>query len=361
MFFNFINSFFNIQNNVFNIDSVILRSLLAFIFSLVFSIIGLKYLISYLKSHNTFQPIRVEGPEGHLITKQKTPTMGGAISCLAILFSGLLFCDLGDIYVIAILVVSMSFGAIGLIDDIIKVFYKNTNGFKGSIKLILQMAISGLAILWLMYNGSSLIDNQGIFIPFFKVLFYIGVLFVPFLIMVIVGSSNAVNITDGLDGLAIVPIMICAFIFGIMAFVSGCGENIKIITLMNKDNLTELAVLCSSLIGSGIGFFIYNKNPAKIFMGDVGSLMYGSFLGCMAVFLRYEIFYGIAGLLFVIEASSTILQVASYKFLKRRIFKMAPIHHHFEKLGWSERKVVLSFWGFSIICLLIALLGIINF
>ncbi len=361
MFFNFINSFFNIQNNIFNIDSVLLRSLLAFVFSFIFSIIGLRYLISYLKNHHTFQPIRVEGPEGHLITKQKTPTMGGAVSCLAILFSGLLFCNLSDIYVIATLVVSMSFGAIGFIDDFIKVFYKNTNGFKGSIKLVLQMAIAGLVILWLMYSDSSIIDNQGIFIPFFKVLFCIGILFVPFLIMVIVGSANAVNMTDGLDGLAIVPVMICTIIFGIMAFISGYGDNINIISSINKDNLSELTILCSALVGSGIGLFLYNKNPAKIFMGDVGSLMYGSFLGCMAVFLRYEIFYGIAGLLFVIEACSVILQVASYKLFKKRIFKMAPIHHHFEKLGWSERKVVLSFWGFSVFCLLIALFGIINF
>jgi len=263
-----------------------------------------------------------------------------------------------DIYVIAILVVSISFGMIGFVDDIVKVFYKNTNGFRGSIKLILQMAIAGLVILWLMYNGSYLLDNQQIFVPYFKILVNVGVLFVPFLIIVIVGSTNAVNITDGLDGLVIIPVMICAFIMGLISIVASRNG---IFVRVNHDNLSELSILCASVVGSGLGFFIYNRNPAKIFMGDVGSLMYGSFLGCLAVMLGYELFYGIVGLLFVIETLSDIIQVLFYKLFKKRVFKMAPIHHHFEKSGWSERKVVYVFWSFSVICLLIALLGIIKF
>ena len=177
---------------------------------------------------------------------------------------------------------------------------------------------------------------------------------------VIVGSANAVNITDGLDGLAIVPIMICAFVMGLISMDTNPNIENTLFIKATQDNLSELSILCAAVIGSGLGFFIYNKNPAKIFMGDVGSLMYGSFLGCLAVMLVQELFYGIAGLLFVIEASSTIIQVTSYKLFKKRVFKMAPIHHHFEKMGWSEKKVVYTFWSFSIVCMIVALLGIIK-
>lgn len=354
MFFDLFNSLFG-EIAVFN--CLYFRLLVALVFSFLFTIYGLKYLISYLKSHEAFQPIRVEGPEGHLITKQKTPTMGGIVLSLAVLCSGLLFCKPDDIYVIGALIISTSFAIIGLIDDVIKVFYKNTNGFKGSIKFILQVLISGMVILWLLDSGSSIMNDQSIFIPYFKVMLYIGILFIPFLITVIVGSTNAVNLTDGLDGLVIVPVMICAFVMGLISIFASQD---MIFVRANQDNLSQLSIICSAVIGSGFGFFLYNRHPAKIFMGDVGSLMYGSLLGCLAVMLGHEIFYAIAGLLFVIEASSSILQVASYKLFKKRIFKMAPIHHHFEKMGWSERKVVYVFWSFSVICMLIAILGIIK-
>lgn len=360
MFYDCINSFFNVQNDVFNINFVLTRSLLAFIFSFIFSLFGLKILINYLKEHKVFQPIRAEGPEGHLLSKQKTPTMGGLVSCVALLLSGLLFTNISDIYVIGALIISILFGMIGLTDDVMKVFYKNTNGFKGGIKLILQMFICGSVILWLIYNDSSVLNESTIFIPFFKVMIYLGILFIPFIMLVIVGSSNAVNLSDGLDGLVIIPVMLCALVLGIISIANGYGVQENYIFVMNYDNPSELAILCSAIIGTGLAFFIYNRHPAKIFMGDVGSLMYGAFLGYVAVILKYEIFYGIAGLIFIIEAVSVIMQVASYKIFKKRIFKMAPIHHHFEKCGWSERKVVLSFWAFSVICLLVAIFGIVK-
>lgn len=360
MFYDYINCFFSAGSNISLYDSLIIRIIMACIFSFIFTVFGLKYLISYLKSHNAFQPIRVEGPEGHLITKQRTPTMGGLIMNISLLLSGILFANIRDINVIAALVIPISFGIIGFIDDYIKIFKRNTNGFKGSIKLILQIAIVGFVIMWLIYNGSSIMNTQTVLIPYFYFPLYIGILFIPFLLIVVVGSTNAVNLTDGLDGLAIVPIMACAFIFGLIALFTVDAMSSPIF-MMNCDNLSELSILCSSIIGGGIAFFIFNRHPAKIFMGDVGSLMYGAFLGTMAILLRQEIFYGIAGLLFVIEALSVIIQVSVYKIFKKRVFLMAPIHHHFEKLGWSERKVVLVFWAFSIVCLLVALLGIIKY
>ena len=340
-------------------NSLILRIVLAFLFSFTFSFFGLKWLIAYLKNHNAFQPIRVEGPEGHLITKQKTPTMGGLIANISLLLSALIFVDLRDINVIAVLIVSISFGLIGFIDDYIKIFKRNTKGLRGSIKLIFQIIITGFVILWLIYNGSMIVDTNSVFIPYFHISIYIGLLFVPFLLIVVAGSTNAVNLTDGLDGLAIVPVMLVALAFGLISFLS-LDSLINPIIIPIDANFSELSILCSSIIGGGIAFFIFNKNPAKIFMGDVGSLMYGAFLGIMSVVLGQEIFYGIAGLLFVIEASSDIIQVVSYKFFKKRVFLMAPIHHHFEKLGWSERKVVLTFWCFSLLCTIVAFLGIIR-
>ena len=357
MFYNFFNSF-SVFNG-FDINIVLIRTLFSFLFSFLFTVVGLKILINYLKSHQVFQPIRVEGPNGHLTTKQKTPTMAGIVMTASLLLSGILFCNITNIYIITVLFISISFAAIGLIDDIMKVFYKSTDGFKGSIKLLLEVAICGISVLWLIKNNSSITNLQEVFLPFFNVFLYLGVLYIPFVIVVIAGSTNGVNITDGLDGLVIVPVMLCAFGLGCLALSSGFGDKAFLFKTLNFDSVYELAILCSAVIGSGLGFLIYNRHPAKIFMGDVGSLMYGAFLGSTAVMLRYEVFFAIAGLLFVVESSSVILQVTSYKIFKKRIFKMAPIHHHFEKIGWSERKVVLSFWAFSFICLIIAVISII--
>lgn len=348
--------FSDLINSTFS-NSFLIRNIFAFGFSLIFSIIGLKYLIVYFKNRQKYQPIREEGLKSHLLSKQKVPTMGGLISCVAILLSGLFFCDTSNIYIVATLFISMSFGFLGLIDDIIKVFFRNTIGLKGSIKLALQIAICGFTLLWMSYKGSPILNSSNILVPYIHYTLYIGFLLIPFLIAVIVGSGNAVNLTDGLDGLVIIPVIFCTIALGIISYFGSQGN---IITLIDT-NTSELTILCSSVVGASIGFLIYNKYPAKIFMGDSGSLMYGSLLGTIAVILGQEIFFGIAGLLFVIEAISVIIQVTAHFFWGKRIFKMAPFHHHLEKSGWSERKVILNFWLFSLICVVIAFLGIIKF
>lgn len=344
----------------YNANSILLNCMLAFLFSLISTMIGLKYLIQYLKNHKAFQPIRIDGPLSHLMIKQKIPTMGGAISCLTIIFSSILFCDLSNIYILIILFVSISFGLIGFIDDLMKVFYKNNFGFRGSIKLVLQLIISTISVLFLYYVGDPIVREQQIFIPFFKNSLYLGILFIPFLVFIITGSGNAVNITDGLDGLAIVPIIFCSFALGFIAYFNIPSQNTNLFNIINNTNLSSLSILCSITLGTGIGFFFYNIYPAKIFMGDVGSLMYGGFLAIVSIILGYEVFYGIIGLIFVIEILSTTIQVIGHFFFGKKIFKMAPLHHHFEKSGWSERKVIAVFWLFSLFCLILGFISILN-
>ena len=344
---------------LFGIESILTNCILSFLFSLIFTIIGLKYLIIYLKNHRAFQPIRSDGPASHLMIKRKTPTMGGLVSCLAITISTILFCDLNNIYIKICLLVGISFSLLGFIDDFLKVFYKNDFGFRGSIKLILQLLISTTAILFLYYIGEDTIRDEKIFIPFFHTMFYLGIFLIPFLIFVITGSANAVNITDGLDGLAIIPIIFCAAALGFIAYFNIPNTQNALFTIINNNDLSLLSILCSAIVGSGIGFFIYNVYPAKIFMGDVGSLMYGALLAIISIILGYEVFYGIIGLIFVIEILSTTIQVSSHLFFGKRVFKMAPLHHH-EKCGWSERKVIFIFWLFALICLIIGFIGIIK-
>lgn len=345
---------------LFGIESILINCILSFAFSLVFTIFGLKYLIIYLKNHRAFQPIRSDGPASHLMIKRKTPTMGGLVSCLAITISTILFCDLNNVYIKICLLVGISFSLLGFTDDFLKVFYKNDFGFRGSIKLILQLLISTIAVLFLYYVGEDTIRDEKVFIPFFHTMFYLGIFLIPFLVFVITGSANAVNITDGLDGLAIIPIIFCASALGFISYFNVPNTENTLFTILNNNDLSSLSILCSAIVGTGIGFFIYNVYPAKIFMGDVGSLMYGALLAIISIILGYEVFYGIIGLIFVIEILSTTIQVSSYMFFGKRIFKMAPLHHHFEKYGWSERKVIFVFWLFALICLIIGFIGIIK-
>ena len=346
---------------LFGIESILINCILSFIFSLVFTIFGLKYLIKYLQNHKAFQPIRMDGPMSHRIMKSKTPTMGGAISCLAIIFSTFLFCNLKDEYILISLLICITFSLLGFIDDFLKVFYKSDFGFRGSIKLTLQLIISSLIILFLFYIGDPIIREETIFIPFFHTNLYLGILLIPFLVFVITGSANAVNITDGLDGLAIIPIIFCASALGVIAYFNTPYYINNLFPIINHNDLSSLSILCSSIVGTGIGFFIYNVYPAKIFMGDVGSLMYGGLLAIISIILGYEIFYGLIGLIFVVEILSTTIQVTGHFFFGKKIFRMAPLHHHFEKCGWSERKVIFIFWLFALICLIVGFLGIINF
>jgi len=305
-----------------------------------------------------FQPIRSDGPQTHLISKKKTPTMGGIFIVLASIFSTLLFSDFNNRYIIIILMIMFSFAIIGLVDDLLKVIYKNPNGFRGCYKIIIQFVIIGIAILWLGLIDLVHLDNK----IFFPVIDYhitlFTILYIVFVNFVIVGTSNAVNLTDGLDGLVSVPAIINLICLIILIY---CVSTPKIANHLQITQIKftgEIIFFCLSLIGAILGFLVFNLKPAKIFMGDVGSLAIGSSLGLIAIIIKQEIIFFIISLVFVAESLSVILQVSSYKIRKKRIFLMAPLHHHFEKLGWIETKVVKAFWARSFF---FACLGIIIF
>jgi phospho-N-acetylmuramoyl-pentapeptide-transferase len=294
-----------------------------------------------------FQPIRSDGPQSHIVAKKKTPTMGGIFIILATILSTILFVDYTNSYIIIISMIMFSFAIIGLVDDLLKVLFKNTNGFRGSYKLVIQFVIIGIAILWLGYVDLIHLDNK-IFIPVIDYhITLLTILYILFVNFVIVGTSNAVNLTDGLDGLVSVPAIINLVCLIILIY---CVSSPKIADYLQITHIKfsgEIIFLCLSLIGSIFGFLMLNLKPAKIFMGDVGSLAIGSTLGLIAIIIKQEIIFFIISLVFVAESLSVIIQVTSYKIRKKRIFLMAPLHHHFEKLGWDETKVVKAFWASS--------------
>ena len=294
-----------------------------------------------------FQPIRSDGPQSHIVAKKKTPTMGGIFIILATILSTILFVDYTNSYIIIISMIMFSFAIIGLVDDLLKVLFKNTNGFRGSYKLVIQFVIIGIAILWLGYVDLIHLDNK-IFIPVIDChITLLTILYILFVNFVIVGTSNAVNLTDGLDGLVSVPAIINLVCLIILIY---CVSSPKIADYLQITHIKftgEIIFLCLSLIGAIFGFLMLNLKPAKIFMGDVGSLAIGSTLGLIAIIIKQEIIFFIISLVFVAESLSVIVQVTSYKIRKKRIFLMAPLHHHFEKLGWDETKVVKAFWASS--------------
>lgn len=324
--------------------------------SFVIGFFALKYYLKFISKRMLFrQPIRNDGPASHIKTKQHTPTMGGFFIFFSTLVSSLLFLDLTNHHLLITLFVFTSFAMIGLTDDLMKVVYKNSRGFRGSIKLVIQFIIICIALLWLGHVDPIHINSR-IFIPeiFFPLTqrysIELGLAFYfLFIAFVIVGSSNAVNLTDGLDGLVSVPAMINLFSLSCLVFCAANADFAKYFSVPHISNSMELIFFAMSLIGSIAAFLSFNLKPAKIFMGDVGSLAIGSVLGVIAVIIKQELVFFIISLLFVIEASSVILQVGSYKLRKKRIFLMAPIHHHFEKLGWSEKKVVRLFWASSLL------------
>lgn len=300
------------------------------------------------------QPIRADGPETHF-AKAGTPTMGGLMILVAITISSLLWANLGNTYVQVILVVTLGFGAIGFYDDYLKVSKQSDKGFPGRIRLLLEFLLASLACFVLMTNGEEPFATSLTF-PFFKeFVLNLGVFFIPFGAFVIVGAGNAVNLTDGLDGLAIVPVMIAAGSFGLIAYLSGNAIFADYLQIHFVLGTGEIAVICGSIIGAGLGFLWFNAPPAAIFMGDTGSLSLGGMIGASAVATKHEIVLGIIGGLFVIEALSVIIQVASFKLTGKRVFRMAPIHHHYEKKGWTESQVVVRFWIISIVFALIGL------
>lgn len=312
--------------------------------------------IRWLKSRQAEgQPIRHDGPESHLITKKGTPTMGGGLILLALTISTVLWMDLSSYYVWIVLFVTLCFGALGAYDDYKKLTKRSSDGISGKTKLIVQITISLLATYAILAVSN---DSFGmtISIPFLKdCLIDVGFFFYIFTMIVIVGASNAVNLTDGLDGLAIVPVMIAAACFALIAYLVGNAVFSGYLQIHHVVNTGELAIFCGALVGSGLGFLWFNAPPAKVFMGDTGSLAVGGGLGAISVIVKHELVLAIIGGLFVLEAVSVILQVGYYKMTKKRIFLMAPIHHHFEKKGWAEATIVIRFW---IIAVILALIGL---
>ena len=311
--------------------------------------------IKFIQSHKITGPIRDDGPLGHIIKKVGTPTMGGLLILIGILFGTLLWADLNNPYIWVLLMVATSFGLLGAIDDYLKIKHSNSIGISSGMKIIFQIFLSIIAVLLLMKFGDSE-HLKNIYFPFFKnLILHLGLFFIPFAIFIIVGSSNAVNLTDGLDGLATVPVMLVALSFTLICYVVGNTVFSEYLQIPYIPKVGEASIFCGSIVGSCLGFLWYNAPPAKIFMGDTGSLSLGGSLGALSIITKHEIVLGIIGGLFVLETVSVIIQVISFKLTGKRVFMMAPLHHHFEKKGWAESTVVIRFWIISIILALIGL------
>ena len=332
------------------------RSFCAILTTFLFNVLLGEYFICKLSSmQRGGQPIRLDGPESHIKTKSNTPTMGGILIVISTSLSTLIWGDLSNTYIWIGFATMIIFGVIGFIDDYYKLKFKNSSGIGARTKLFWQLLFSFLIAQWVMYT-STITPSTMVAIPFLKNLFVdLGLFYIPFVMIVIVGSSNAVNLTDGLDGLAIGLVSIAMTCFTIITYIVGHVVFANYLQLNYVYGVGEMCVFCSALIGASLGFLWYNSYPAKIFMGDIGSLSLGAIIGLLSVITRHELILIIIGGLFVIEAMSVILQVGSYKLRKKRIFLMAPIHHHFEKLGWSESKIVIRFW---IIAIFLALIGL---
>lgn len=301
------------------------------------------------------QPIRSDGPSSHLLTKKGTPTMGGLMILLSSTIATLLWMRVDAVFVWVALVVTLGYGLLGFIDDYLKLTKKNSRGLAGKLKLLGQLVFALIAVVVIQQVSSPDLQTR-LAVPLFKdVLFNLGIFYLPFAVLVIIGASNAVNLTDGLDGLAIVPVMIAALSFAIIAYVVGNAFFANYLQLHFVPGSGELAIFCGAIIGASLGFLWYNAPPAQVFMGDTGSLALGGALGSVAVITKHEIVLAIIGGLFVVETLSVIIQVLSFKLTGKRVFLMAPIHHHFEKKGWSEPTIVIRFW---IIAIILALIGL---
>jgi phospho-N-acetylmuramoyl-pentapeptide-transferase len=309
--------------------------------------------IAWLRSKQPNVQVREDTPERHALTKKGTPTMGGVLILLAMLISTVLWGDLTNPYVWIVLIVCIGFGAVGFVDDYLKLTKRG--GMSGRMKLLVQSLVAFTAAIMI----SSILReplSTSLAVPFFKsVLVDLGWMFVPFAMFVMVGASNAVNLTDGLDGLAIVPVMIAAGCFALFSYFTGNVVFANYLLIHHVPGAGELAVICAALVGAGIGFLWFNAPPAMVFMGDTGSLSMGGTLGAISVITKNEIVLAIVGGLFVLEAVSVIVQVASFKLTGKRVFRMAPLHHHFEKKGWHEPTIVIRFW---IIASILALAGL---
>ncbi len=318
-------------------------------------LLGPKFIKKLKSFQKQGQPIRKDGPKSHLINKVGTPTMGGMLILISLFISIILWADLSSHIMWLIFGITISFGLIGAIDDYKKLKSNNSDGFKGTYRLVIEFSICFIFIF--IFN--KIINNEltnVVFIPFTKGLFFdLGNFYYIFASVVIVGSANSVNLTDGLDGLAIGPIMITTLSFAFIAYFTGNLIYSDYLKIPYVSDSGELVIICASLIGAGLGFLWFNAPPAMVFMGDTGSLSMGSTIGAVAVATKHEIILAIIGGIFVLEALSVFAQVISFKLTGKRIFRMAPIHHHFEQKGWSESTIVIRFWIISIILALIGL------
>ena len=331
-----------------------LRSILGVLTALTISLIVGPRMIRYLSSYNIGQSVRDDGPESHF-SKAGTPTMGGALILVAIVISTLMWSDLSSRFVWVVLFVTIGFGAIGWIDDYKKIVYGDSRGLTARIKYLWQSVVGLTAALALFHTAQFPIETQ-LIVPFIKdILIDLGWMYVVLTYFVIVGSSNAVNLTDGLDGLAILPTVLVGGALGVFAYVTGNINFSSYLGIPYVPGVGEMVIFCGAIVGSGLGFLWFNTYPAQVFMGDVGALALGAALGAIAVIVRQEIVLFIMGGLFVAETMSVIVQVASFKLTGRRIFRMAPLHHHYELKGWPEPRIIVRFWIITVVLVLIGL------
>ncbi len=331
-----------------------LRSIFGVLTALVISLVVGPIMIRRLTHHQIGQTVRADGPESHL-SKAGTPTMGGALLLVAVSVSTLLWADLGNRYVWVVVVVTLLFGVIGFYDDYKKLSLNDSKGLSAKYKYLWQSVV-GLGAALVLYTTASLPAETELIIPFFKnVIIDLGPGFLILSYFVIVGTSNAVNLTDGLDGLAIMPTVLVAGALGIFAYASGHSQIAGYLLIPHLPGVGEIVIFCGALVGAGLGFLWFNAYPAQVFMGDVGALALGAALGVIAVIVRQEFVLVIMGGVFVMETVSVMLQVASFKLTGRRIFRMAPLHHHFELKGWPEPRVIVRFWIVTVVLVLVGL------
>lgn len=328
------------------------RAALAALMALLVSFLLGPYLIRSLAAMQIGQQIRDDGPARHS-AKAGTPTMGGTLIILALVLATILLADIANLYIGVALFATLGFGVIGFVDDYLKLSRKSSRGLSARTKFLLQLVVAFVAVI-ILYMQPYFSSVLGV--PFLKnIRPDLGLWYIPFAMLVIVGASNAVNLTDGLDGLAIGPVMIAAGAYGFIAYVTGHLKFADYLQIPYVARVGELSIFCAAVVAAGLGFLWFNAYPAEIFMGDVGSLALGAALGIVAVMTKTEILLVIVGGVFVVEALSVIFQVGSYKLRRKRVFLMAPIHHHYELKGWSESQIVTRFWIISIICALVAL------
>jgi len=331
-----------------------LRSILGVLTALIISLILGPRMIRYLSSYNIGQRVRDDGPESHL-SKAGTPTMGGALILVAIVVSTLLWSDLTSRFVWIVLFVTVGFGAIGWVDDYKKIVYGDAKGLSAKFKYLLQSGV-GLTSALILFNTAQFPIETQLIVPFIKnILIDLGWMYVVLTYFVIVGSSNAVNLTDGLDGLAILPTVLVGGALGVFAYLTGNINFSSYLGIPYVPGVGEMVIISGAIVGSGLGFLWFNTYPAQVFMGDVGALALGAALGAIAVIVRQELVLFIMGGLFVAETVSVMMQVVSFKLTGRRIFRMAPLHHHFELKGWPEPRIIVRFWIITVVLVLIGL------